>query len=306
MTKSAFAILLICFLIVPLAAAGPTDPVPYEINHGNTDNGQLPGISVSPGQKIQFRIINTDWRCFKYNAKELKNVVNPAELSLAIQDPTVFTFSTIIHDEETATYQIDVVRKPDAEIASAAKSACDASTLANRSWTIPVRTVWRFAMSGAITGDTLTKPEYFLEKGKAPDPTDSTKSIDGFFVRKNGAGQDRLRFGMAAMAHLYRSQAGLWGISWAPISFGVGLQDNEVQYFVGTTLRFGTRAFITGGVTAGPRDRLPNNLAVGKFTTESTALDSLPKKTSQGVFVSIGLSFFEANAGKLTGLIAKP
>jgi hypothetical protein len=287
-----------------LAASG--DPVVYSISHRNTPGGTLPGINVSSGQTIDFHILNTNWNCFTYNAKELKDVdLNKANLVQDVDD-TVFDLS-VVHDEETAAYEIDVVRIPDAEIGDAEQiTQCQALKLPDRTWTIPVRTYWRFAMSGAITGDSLTAPNYFLDPATIPDPKDSTKTVNGFYVRKNGAGQDRLRFGMAAMAHLFHPSSGKFGVSWAPISFGVGLQDSQVQYFLGTTLRFGTRAFITGGVTAGPRDRLPNNLTVGKFTTDSSALDSLPKRTTQGVFISIGLSFLEANAGKLTGLIAKP
>jgi hypothetical protein len=287
--------------------AAPGDPVVYPISHRNTPGGTLPGINVSSGQTIDFHILNTNRNCFTYNAKELKEAdLNKALMARDVEDETVFDLP-VVHDEETAAYEIDVVRIPDAEIGdSDAITECQALKLPDRTWTIPVRTYWRFAMSGAITGDSLTKPNYFLEPATIADPKDKTKTVDGFYVRKNGAGQDRIRFGMAAMAHLFHPSPGKFGVSWAPISFGLGLQDNEVQYFLGTTLRFGTRAFITGGVTVGPRDRLPNNLTVGKFTAESTALDTLPKKTSQGIFISIGFSFLEANAGKLTGLIAKP
>ncbi len=299
MRKSTFVILVLCLAVAPLAMA-----VDVTIDHANTADGDLPGINVSQGQTINFVIRNTESNCFNYNAKDVQET--PVSVrTLNIADTTVFTFSPVTHDEETVKYEIDVTRKTDAEMGGHKKD-CEAATLVPRKWTIPVRTFWRFAMSGAITGDSLTKPGYFLEAGKDTDPADSTKKIDGFFVRKNGAGQDRLRFGTAAMAHLYHPYGSRFGVTWAPISFGLGLQDNEVQYFVGTTARFGNRAFITGGVTLGPRDRLPNGVTVGKFVTDSAALGSLPKKTSQGVFVSIGFSFFEANVGKLTGLIAKP
>jgi hypothetical protein len=255
------------------------------ISHRLTATGTLPGVALQQGQLLEITIKDTIDDCFTYNTKVLTDTDGSA--GLLSETPDSVTFE-IMYDETFSGYEIEVARRADSD-----DKGCDA--LAPATWTIPVLSNWRVAMSGAVTFDQLTEPVYFLEPGSQ---TQNGQNVVGFFVRRDKDGEDLTRTAAGTMAHLYNTN---WG-GWVPLTFGVSLAQNPT-YLVGTGVRLGQQGHLTIGAAIGPRGVLPSHLREGSFVTDANAINTLGSRNDVAMFVAVSLSFFEKNLGKLSGLI---
>jgi hypothetical protein len=262
--------------------------VDYTISHRHTGAGESPAISVAHGDKIVFHITDTDDSCFQYNTRAFDEP-RPGQ-EAARQKLTQVDLPPVTHDEATTRYEITVSKIP---------SCSDTDGLQEVVWKIPVRELWNLSFAGGVARHDLVDPRFFLKAGtKDTDANSSTPEVAGFYVSRNSDADDDFKMEGAALSHLYLSSS-IRGVSWAPLSFGISIADTRPSYLAGTSLRFGSRAFLTVGRIFGTRQRLPTALAVGDFVTDANALADLPTRAAESWFVGISYSFLSNGVADL-------
>jgi hypothetical protein len=140
------------------------------------------------------------------------------------------------------------------------------------------RSPWAFEFAGGATISEIVDPMFGVANG---------------VVFRDLAAEDDRKLGLGAfvhVSHLRTSQR------WAPLSFGVGsTSDNELNFFLGTSARFGVTGRMTGYVTYGVNwgrvSRLPTGQAIGAAPISENALSNLGKRTDTGAFLAVTFSF---------------
>jgi len=239
-------------------------------------------IQVKEGDVLRFRIVNTNPTCYSFNLEETKSTGPAPNAALATERPhTEQVVLSTIHLESTAGYEIKVTRR-----AAVSEKQCPYE----KTWRIEIQTVgWELGFAGAYVVDRLTNPAFALRPG-----TGTNAGTNEIIVENDK--EDSWNRRAAAMVHLFNSGSFDWGkgVSWAPLSFGIGIASNEdAAYYLGTGLKFGKQAFLTGGVSIGSRDELGPGLSVGSFISEPNL--PLKSRTDTAVFIGISFSFLNAN-----------
>lgn len=257
-------------------------------------------LRLRPQDLVIFRILNTNSSCYDFNFETIKESEEEKKESARLKFPhdEIVTISTR-HERKVVSYRISMTRK----------AGADAECNRSYTWEIPVITDgWSLGFAGAFTIDGLTDPVFFLEEGSLDAGTDSER--EGFFLRSQEAAEDSYKLSVAGMINLFDSDEERWkfaGGNWVPISFGLGINDgSEVRYFLGTGLRFSQHLFVSVGAVFGSRDRPPNDLVIGGFTTEANKLDNLPTKTDASAFIAISYSFLNPGESLFKGRFKQP
>ena len=108
-------------------------------------------------------------------------------------------------------------------------------------------------------------------------------------IEREQSAEDQVDLGVAAFVHAYYRAL---PPAVPAITFGMGVGDSgRMTYDLGPFWRLGQQAFIGGGVTFGPADRLPSSLRVGETVTEAGALNNLGSQTRSGWFFSLTYTF---------------
>jgi len=286
-SKTVFALFLA--FAVPAAFAGSA-PTEVHIPHLSTASGTLPGISVKHGQQLTFVISDTYPECFTYNLKEKQDA--PVEAAKAGLQPGEVRLTTE-HDAAVTSYEIVIAPRP------GANAECPTGTT---TYTIPVRPYWNLAATGGFAHDELRDPVYFLEAGSK---TENGATKQGFYVRQDTAAEDAYKIGGTAFVHLYHNTSS--PVAWVPISFGLGLNNNETRYLLGTSVRFGPLIYLTVGAAFGERKRLPTGVRLGDFTDNANLLATPASRQDQGAFVSISFKFLEQGLSPFkNAVVGKP
>jgi hypothetical protein len=262
--------------------------VTYTIDHAQRPSGDLTAVTILHGQTLHIVIMNTNTDCYYYNANEEKV---PSLEALEADSPTHVATLDVVHDEDTVAYIIDVTPK------DTDTSRCPEGT---RSWRIPVRSLWNLAGAGGFAGHKLTDPVFYLLPGERTK-TDGSKE-QGFTIHENASARDNHKIVGAAFAHLYQAGLGWRGVNIAPLSFGISVDSSRADYMVGSSLRFGTRAYLTFGRLFGTVQRLPAELSTqepNNFTTNANALSTLPTRRAQTWFFALSFSFLESGVSNL-------
>lgn len=237
-------------------------------------------IRAAQGQSIQFRIINTSRNCYSFNLVEVeKKAPAPQGLTTALPHNDTVDFRTI-HVDTTSAYEVTTTR-----VSGKTVEQCPYA----RSWRIAVEPAgWELGFAGAYTFDKLTDPAFALRAG-----TGANAGLNEVVVEDK---QDEWDQGAAAMVHLFHSggfELGK-GVSWAPLSFGLGIGTSEsAKYFLGTGLKFGKQAFLTAGVAVGDRDELGQGVEEGDFIAQPNL--PLQSRTDSAFFAGVSFSFVNAN-----------
>lgn len=272
----------------------------------------VPGgtIGLYADELLELVVTNTDRDCYTFNLEVVEE--EPEGAKLQGRDPKTTVVIPVIHHAGVSAYEV-VVRK------LANLPGC---SLPDHTFRVPVETYeWRLAIAGAFTGDRLTDPVFYLEDGIENPEAPEEMQRQGFFVRQSTDAEDSYSLGAAAMVHLFHNDpfrfdfkwrdrsrppgdpvpgAGL--VHWAPLSFGLGVgEDSDTRYYVGSSLRFGQKAYLTAGWVFGSRNRLPDGLDVGDFTTEVNALGSLGSKTTSAFFLGLSFDFIDVGASSFMG-----
>ena len=152
-----------------------------------------------------------------------------------------------------------------------------------RIWTIPVRTIkWSIDFSSAFIFSTNTNKRYYLEE---------TDEQSVYYIRERDEAKDKFNLGFAAMAHLVKTNNES-KVTWAPISFGVGVNsDTDPRFFLGTSLRFGNAMYVTGGIDFGTCKRLPAEIGVNETTDDPAVITKLESQYKCGFYIGVSYSF---------------
>jgi IPT/TIG domain len=293
MKRIAIGFLSLLFAWSSFAASKGTNP--YIINHAGSSPDPTPQTSVllDDDELFEIHIINTDPRCFTYNFGKAPETTETKKKGLRMMSPTTEVVLTHPHVDGVAAYQVVIGPRKDAP------RRCP--DLPSGTWTIPVVPRWNVAMTGAFSQDGLTSHRWYLEDGKS---TVNGTATDGFFVRRQQGASDQVNSSFAAMIHLFRrSNIGALRY-WAPISFGLGLKDqNNATFMAGTSFRIGQKFFLTAGVVSGKVDRLPNGIKENAFVTDSNAIATLGTRTRFAPFVAFSYSFLNVPVSFFQGKI---
>jgi len=256
--------------------------VSYPINHAAEKSDDLSPVSIEHNQMLDIEIQGTNQDCYFYNSRteEVEQIDAQGRRSLLPPRDKTTVHLKLHHDESVVAYVVVITRKePD---------TCKSDPLGPRTYRIPVRSLWNVVGAGGFIGHDLVKAEYFLE------PKDN-----GFIVRRQAEHEDDQTIGSAAMIHIYRSGRGLFGVSFAPLTFGLNVDQNRSDYLVGTSLRFGHRAYLTVGRIFGTVNRLPNGLTIDGFTTNANALANMGTRRESAWFVGASFGFLSAGVSNL-------
>src|ERR1044071_3737813 len=252
--------------------SNPVQPNTVTIDHASGIQNPVATLELGKGDVIHASVINTNLDCFEFS-QETKAVESwRGDLAKA----TRIDYE-IIHDGKATQYIIEAKKR--------ANAPADCPNLSERTWEIDVLTLgWAVDFAGAFTIDQLTDPVFRLEQeGTAQSPK--------FRITRNRGAEDSQKLGAAAMMHLYHTDPDFLGrndIAWAPLSFGVGVgEDSKTRYFVGTSVRFNTKLFLTAGRVFGAVSRLPNSLQIGGTTDDGKALEGLQSRTADAWFLSL-------------------
>jgi hypothetical protein len=148
-----------------------------------------------------------------------------------------------------------------------------------------------FEVTGGFSVDSLTDSVYSLELREGrPEPH--------FQIVKDRNAEESLVPSVVIMAHLIRPRRiRLEGFNWAPISLGLGIGENSsLRTFVGTSVHFGSRLFLTAGGVLGRTSRLPAGLKEGDVTTDPNALADLPRQNEVSWFLGLSYRFGTSGA----------
>ncbi len=287
-------------------SSAPADVI---ISHKNGSVSALGTIHRRRGDTVHIQLIDTDTDCFAYNASVVETPKAADGKELPFTNVVDF-YTTFWGDPITVSIEAR-------QINTSTVCAGAAEHVAGKTpgpWLVNITTDgWDLAFSGAYLADTVTDPVYALVPGKKQiDPEPAAKTA-GFSVQRFKEQEDRWHRGVAAMVHVIHTdpRAFAWhDIAWAPISFGLGIGDNaDVRYYLGTGIRWGDKFYLTAGPMIGSSKRLPNGLTTdtqleANFTTNASALATLPTRTRTGFFVGVSYSFATVNANSFNGPFA--
>jgi hypothetical protein len=138
---------------------------------------------------------------------------------------------------------------------------------------------WDMALTGGFVANGLTDRVYAL--GNVPGRP--TRVI----VRQTDQ-EDAVSVGVAMFAQIYHDRH-----DWvAPVSIGLGLRsDARATVYMGSALRFGSHASLTGGVAIGPVATLPPGLSEGSSVADTNQLTNLATRTTASWFAGLTYTF---------------
>lgn len=280
-------------IFVPAHADAKAISIIIDHESGATSYSEV--LQVAKGDTVRIAVQNTNKGCYSYNLRQLTTPIDGTRAILdGTQNPDTVEFVDV-HNGRTTQYEIKVNKRSDAP------DSCRNPPI-DKSFEFIVDG-WNLSFTGAATLDELTSPVLFLEPGSMTGT--GGQPVDGYFVRRNVGAEDDRSIGFAVMGHLYHTERlQIWKsgqLQWAPISFGFGVAENSsTQLYLGTSLKFGDRFFLTAGRVWGDVDRLPANLEEGDFTEDPNAISTLGSKNDSDVFVSFSYLFGEIDLSKFS------
>jgi hypothetical protein len=138
---------------------------------------------------------------------------------------------------------------------------------------------WDLALTGGFVATGLIDPVYALGS-IAGQPTR--------VVLRQPDQESSVNLGIAMFAQVYHDR-----YAWiAPLSFGIGLRgDARATFYLGSALRFGPHASLTGGVAIGPAAALPAGVTEGRAVTDTNFLTNLGTRTRASWFTGVTYTF---------------
>ena len=138
---------------------------------------------------------------------------------------------------------------------------------------------WDMALTGGFVTSGLVDRVYAL--GTVPGRP--TRVV----VRETDQ-EDAASLGIAMFAQIYHDR-----YKWiAPLSLGLGLRsDARATVYMGSALRLGPHASVTGGVAIGPVATLPAGLTEGSPVADTNQLSNLATRTAASWFLGATYTF---------------
>ena len=138
---------------------------------------------------------------------------------------------------------------------------------------------WDMSLTGGFVTSGLVDPVYALGTVSGRPTRVIVRETDQ---------ESSAALGIAMFAEIFHDRA-----SWiAPLALGLGLRsDARAQVYIGSALRLGTRASMTGGVGIGPVSTLPAGLSEGASVADTNQLLNLPTRTKASWFIGVTYTF---------------
>ena len=138
---------------------------------------------------------------------------------------------------------------------------------------------WDLALTGGFVVTGLVDPVYALG---------NVTGLPFRVVLRQFDQESTVNLGVAMFAQVYHDR-----YSWvAPLSFGIGLRgDSRATFYLGSALRFGSHASLTGGVAIGPVATLPAGVVEGRTVIDTNFLSDLGTRTTHSWFTGVTYTF---------------
>lgn len=138
---------------------------------------------------------------------------------------------------------------------------------------------WDMSLTGGFVASGLTDPVYALG---------TVSGRPTRVVVRETSQESSAALGVAMFAEIFHERA-----TWvAPLALGLGLRsDARAQVYLGSALRLGTHASVTGGVAIGPVATLPAGLSEGSSVADTNQLLNLPTRTKASWFIGATYTF---------------
>jgi len=138
---------------------------------------------------------------------------------------------------------------------------------------------WDMALTGGFVASGLVDPVYALGN--------VTGQPTRVVVRQRDQ-ESTVNLNVAMFGEIYNDR---W--PWvAPVSIGVGIRgDSRATVFMGSALRLGPHASVTGGVAIGPVSALPAGTVEGRTVIDSNVLSNLITRTTHSWFTGVTYTF---------------
>ena len=138
---------------------------------------------------------------------------------------------------------------------------------------------WDLALTGGFVATGLVDPVYALG-----NITGQPSRV----VLRQPDQESTVNLGVAMFAQVYHDR-----YRWiAPLSFGIGIRgDSRATFYLGSALRFGSHASLTGGVAIGPIAALPAGVVEGRSVTDTNFLSDLGTRTTRSLFTGVTYTF---------------
>jgi hypothetical protein len=138
---------------------------------------------------------------------------------------------------------------------------------------------WDMALTAGFVVSGLTDPVYGLG------------NVSGSPVRVVARQRDQessASVGIAMFGQVYHDR-----YPWvAPVSVGIGIRgDSRATLYVGSALRFGSHASLTGGVAVGPVEALPIGVTEGRALADTNFLSNMSTRISHSWFAGVTYTF---------------
>jgi hypothetical protein len=289
-------------LALPSGAKGTTpasdpanNPKTVTYDHENQVLNPSGPVPLARGDILTINVTNTYADCFQFPITAVSQQQETGKERFG-EEPYVTIPVKVRYDGKASGYKFSIKFRSD--LSEDRKKICQKLGEVNDVIIEVENLGWTLGFAGGFTADRLIDPVYFLEPG-----TGKVNGADtaGFNVRKNNSANDTAVLGTAAMIHLYHTDPDRYpflGGNWVPVTFGLGVgSESKTKYYFGTSLRYDTHLYLTGGIALGPIKRLPNSLDTGahSFTTSATALDNLPTRSKAALFFSVSYTFLGKN-----------
>lgn len=261
-------------------------------------------VGLARGDELRVAIDNTYPDCYRYNVEIVRPTPGAREKAAGAPPVPETVEFMIKHDGRATAYKIT---------ASTKENARPECPLKPGSWEISVEPYeWSLALTGAFTVDGLTDPVFFLEPATRPGAP-GEPDREGFTAGQDRGKEDDFTLGLASMIHLFHSNPAFArvffdDVSWVPVSFGIAVagEDSAAKYFVGTSLKAGSKFYLTVGAAFGPVHRLPNGVDGNSFLTDANALNSLPSRRVVRPFLALSYSFIDVSPSRFKNLFIEP
>lgn len=255
-------------------------------------------LEFGVGKKVTFTVKNTAIECFDYNATSVVTPTTGGVVPTALLALTSKSWTTV-HQRGVTAYKVTVTKKTTPDTRCGNPITVADIQLQDREWTVPVATLgWTVGVSAAFTIDKLTDPQFALQSA-------TVNGTEGFNVIEDRGARDDTTQGLAIFLHLSNTAWGSkYSVTWAPVSFGIGFNDNT-RYYAGTSVQFGEQFFLTVGKVYGKVARLPNGVAIGDFTTNGNALATLGSRSDDAWYLGFSYQFLSTGLdSKLKGMFS--
>ena len=138
---------------------------------------------------------------------------------------------------------------------------------------------WDLALTGGFVVTGLTDPIYSLGT--------VTGRPTRVVIREDDQ-ESKASLGVAMFGQVYHDR---W--PWvAPLSFGIGIRgDSRATYYLGSALRLGSHASVTGGVAFGPVATLPPGVHEQAAVSDTNQLLDLPSRMARSWFTGVTYTF---------------